>query len=84
MKFGSCSICGLPGEKTGKRELRPYGKGGALICAECGLSPERKASTMKRLGEHMDRAALAGGGAVVIGPGRAPTPYVSKPPRSKA
>lgn len=29
-----CEYCGIPSE------LRPYGKGGAKICYECGMKPE--------------------------------------------
>lgn len=32
-----CSLCEKPGGK-GPRELRPYGKGGSDVCAECTFS----------------------------------------------
>jgi hypothetical protein len=37
--FGKCEYCGK------EAELRPYGKGGAKICFECGMKPEDKAET---------------------------------------
>jgi hypothetical protein len=36
---GKCEYCG----KTA--ELRPYGKGGAKICFECGMKPENRKTT---------------------------------------
>lgn len=44
-----CSLCGTPAGK-GKAELRPYGKGGADVCAGCVLgNPEREAVARKHL-----------------------------------
>ena len=73
-KYGVCSVCGVEGEKTGPNELRPYGPGGSLICAGCGMSPARAKETKQRLEEHLGRVS-AGNAVVVIEPGRAPYPY---------
>jgi transcription elongation factor Elf1 len=32
-----CSVCGK------KAEVRPYGKGGALVCFQCGMTYEAEA-----------------------------------------
>lgn len=33
------------------RELRPYGRNGAMICHPCGMKPENKAETERQFGK---------------------------------
>jgi hypothetical protein len=50
---GNLIVIGSPEEATPKKceycgelaELRPYGRGGAFICYECGMKPENKSTT---------------------------------------
>ena len=47
----TCLHCGQPGGE-GDRELRPYGPGGADVCAGCvfdGKHPEREAEAARQL-----------------------------------
>jgi hypothetical protein len=59
-----CHYCKRPGGK-GPRELRPYGPGGADVCAECAIgvnaTPERT-----RTAEKMFREKLSQKGPLVL------------------
>jgi hypothetical protein len=51
-----CSRCGSLGG-PGPRELRPYGKGGALVCFECAnKSPKSRAAARRQFGRRLDSA----------------------------
>lgn len=48
-----CIHCKQPGGK-GPRELRPYGPGGADVCAECVLgNPKREKVAKHQLGQRL-------------------------------
>lgn len=71
-----CSICGQAGERTGKRELRPYGVGGALVCAGCVLGDsEREAEARRRL-ERLFIQADMHGVDLQLQAGSAPLPRI--------
>lgn len=49
----TCSLCGLPSGPC-ERELRPYGRGGADVCAGCVLGdPERETEAQRQLAKRM-------------------------------
>ena len=70
-----CYRCKQPGERVGKRELRPYGPGGADICAGCMFGeggrapdPEIQAEAARQCGAAMD-GVVATGHAPMVGAG---------------
>lgn len=55
----ACAYCQLTHEKTGLPiDLRPYGKNGAWICFDCGMSPENKEITKKAFREVLMRSEV--------------------------
>ena len=53
MAHRTCSLCGLPGGPS-ERELRPYGRGGADVCAGCVLGdPDRESEARRQLATRM-------------------------------
>lgn len=65
-----CSKCGSPeraDDDEGLSELRPYGKGGALVCFPCGMADE--ATTNAEFARQLD---AAGPGAVLTADGPRP------------
>jgi hypothetical protein len=57
----ACGACGqpeLPDQKdpSGFTELRPYGRGGALICFGCAMKPENRAEAQRQLDSALDAA----------------------------
>lgn len=70
----TCQICFKSSEEV---DLRPYGKGGALICFPCAMSPERKKQTEANMQAQMD-AAAAQSNIIVIGEPTGPRPLNPK------
>lgn len=62
--MGKCEYCGK------NDELRPYGRGGAFICFECGMKPEHKSETEA----NYDAQLRAIGGLAAIGRESGPVP----------
>lgn len=64
-----CHYC-----ESEKKEMRPYGPGGAWVCFDCAMATdERKAEAERQLARRFD-AAERGGGPVVIGGRLGPEP----------
>jgi hypothetical protein len=63
----TCHYCG--GEEDPKwpgTETRPYGPGGADVCADCGLKPENEETTRRGFEAILAGAEAAGGGIAVL------------------
>lgn len=59
----SCHYCNEPEQitPTGRKELRPYGPGGALVCFDCAYAtPARAAETGIELQRAMNRIESQG------------------------
>jgi len=71
-----CYYCNRPDGK-GPRELRPYGPGGAYVCAECIMGDlEKDNAAAKQFAEMLDKADGKTGSAVLTPEG--PIPYINK------
>lgn len=64
-----CKTCGIPENfpKDPKSELRPYGKGGEMICFRCAFSTPEMESQTKANFEIIIEAVEASGLPFVIG-----------------
>lgn len=68
-----CSICA-----STDRELRPYGKGGALVCFPCATaSPEAQATASHQFDVAYAAAQAAGNGVVLVGKPTGPEPLIA-------
>ena len=63
----ACSKCGrtegsrIVGDGAHRIELRPYGKGGALVCFDCGMADEQ--TTAREYGRRLEAASVLTGAA---------------------
>lgn len=51
-----CYLCGADG---GSNDLRPYGPKGELVCFECAMQPENKATTEMMFSKMLDACGIA-------------------------
>lgn len=74
---GQCHYCGQPGGR-GARELRPYGPGGAEVCAGCvvGEEGEHEEMARKQFGQKLS-AAVSVTGAAQLSP-QGPIPRIQR------
>lgn len=69
------STCHYCRQSKHRGDLRPYGPGAALVCYECGSSPEHLEQTNAALGALMDAVGeVSPNGGIVLGHPDGPQP----------
>jgi hypothetical protein len=72
----ACGTCNQPEnfQADSQSELRPYGKGGALICYRCAMKPENEAEAKRQFKGILDGIEASGQVPMLTDDGVVPAP----------